>query len=107
VTINHALPKLTKHHRFYDHFKHIDIKYHFIHGKINGKKFQFEFTLTIHIETNILIKVMSKPKHQTYVVAHGFTSFNDLLTRAYFASIIKSLKQFYMMKLKGECNDIS
>jgi effector-binding domain-containing protein len=91
MTINHVLPKLTKHHRFYDHFKHIDIKYHFIHEKIDGKKNQFEvFTFTIHAEANILIKVVSKPKHQTYVVAHGLTSFNDLLTRAYFASIIKS-----------------
>jgi hypothetical protein len=61
---NESCIALSENPKFHNRSKHIDLRFHFLHEKVNSKHLKLKFTSTTTMWADILTKALSKAKHQ-------------------------------------------
>jgi hypothetical protein len=73
---NQSAITLTKSGSFHGCSKHIDVKYHYIHERVECGDIFFRYLPTTEMTADVLTKALARPKHAKFTEQMGLEGYN-------------------------------
>ena len=68
---NQSAMTIAKNPQFHEHTKHINVKYHFLHNKVEEEEIQLEYIPTGDQVADVFTKGLSRKKHVQFAKEMG------------------------------------
>ena len=68
---NQSAMAIAKNPQFHDRTKHIEVRYHYLHDKVEAKELDLEYIPTGEQVADVLTKVLNREKHTSFTKDMG------------------------------------